>query len=212
MQKIIILGGGGHAKVLIALIKIKGDFEIVGILDIKLEKGTKVLDIPVLGEDNILVDIFNDGVKMVCIGVGGVKDNNIRSRLFDTTKNMGLEIPSLIHPNSFISRESAVTEGAQVMAGAIIQTDTFIDENSIINTGAIIEHDCTVGKHTHICPGVVIGGEVAIGDNSFIGAGATIIQGVKIGKDAFVAAGSIVINNVLDNSKVMGVPAREIND
>lgn len=208
MQKIIILGGGGHAKVLIDLIKIKGDFEIVGILDIQLEKGTKVLGIPVLGEDNLLVDIFNDGVKVACIGVGGVKDNNIRSRLFDTAKDMGFEIPALIHSNSFISTESKIAEGVQVMAGAIIQTNTFIDENSIINTGTIIDHDCAIGKNTHICPGVVMGGEVAIGNNSFIGAGTTIIQGVKIGSDSIVGAGAVVISNVPEGVTVKGVPAK----
>ena len=208
MQKIIILGGGGHAKVLIDLIKIKGDFEIVGILDIALEKGTKVLGIPVLGEDNILTDIFNNGVSTACIGMGGVKDNNIRSRLFDTAKDVGLEIPYLIHPNSFISRESTVAEGVQVMAGAVIQTNTFIDENSIINTGTIIDHDCVVGKNTHICPGVVIGGGVTIRKTSFIGAGATIIQGVKIGNNAIVGAGAVVINNVPEDVTVKGVPAK----
>lgn len=208
MHKIIILGGGGHAKVLIDLIKIKRNFEIVGILDIQLVKGTKVLDVPVLGEDDILVDIFKEGVKMACIGVGSVKDNNIRSRLFDTAKHAGLEVPSLIHPNSFISRKSKIAEGVQVMAGAIIQTNTFIDENSIINTGAIIDHDCVIGKNTHVCPGVVIGGEVTIGDNSFIGAGVTIIQGVNIGNNAVVGVGAVVIKNVPGGVTVKGVPAK----
>lgn len=208
MQKIIVLGGGGHAKVLIDLIKIKGNLEIVGILDTQLEKGTKVLDVPVLGKDNILADIFNNGVNTACIGIGGIKDNNIRSRLFDTTKNIGFEIPSLIHPNSFISRESTVAEGVQVMAGAVIQTNSFIDENSIINTGSTIDHDCVVGKNTHICPGVVIGGGATIGDASFIGAGSTIIQGVKIGNNSVVGAGAVVTNDVSDGLRVKGVPAK----
>lgn len=208
MQKIIILGGGGHAKVLIDLIKMKGNFEIVGILDIKLEKGTKVLDIPVLGEDNILVDIFNNGVKMACIGVGSVKDNSIRCRLFGTAKQIGFTISTLIHPHAFVSSESTVAEGVQIMAGAIIQTNAFIDENSIINTGAIIEHDCNIGAHVHICPGSVVSGGCTVGNGAFVGAGTTIRHEVEIGKNAIVGAGAVVINNVPEDVTVKGVPAK----
>lgn len=207
MQKVIILGGGGHARVLIDLVKMNGNYEIAGILDARLKKRAMVLDIPVLGRDDILANIFNEGVKAACIAVGSVRDNSIRCRLFGAAKQIGFEIPTLIHPNAFVSRESTIAEGVQVMAGVTVQTNTFIGENSIINTGAIIDHDCVVGKHAHICPGVVICGEVAIGDNSFIGAGTTIIQGIKIGNNSIVGAGAVVITDVRDGLNVKGVPA-----
>jgi UDP-perosamine 4-acetyltransferase len=208
LKKIVFLGGGGHAKVLIDLNRIIGKYEIVGILDAQLKKSTRVLDLPVLGGDDLLADIFNNGVRTACIAVGSVKDNSIRCRLFDTAKHIGFTILSLVHPNSFVSRESTIADGVQVMAGVTIQTNTFIGENSIINTGAIIDHDCVVGKHTHICPGVVIAGGVTIGNNSFIGPGATIIQGVNIGNNSVVGAGAVVTNDVSDGLKVKGVPAK----
>jgi len=208
MQKIIILGGGGHARVLIDLIRVNGNYEIAGILDTGLKKGTIVLDIPVLGGDDILADIFSEGIKTVCIAVGSAKDNDIRCRLFDAARHMGFNILSLVHPNSYVSEESTISDGVQIMAGVTIQTKTCVGENSIINTGAIIDHDCIVGKHTHVCPGAVISGGVTIGNNAFIGAGATVIQGIKIGNNSVVAAGAVVINNVPEGVTVKGIPAK----
>jgi sugar O-acyltransferase (sialic acid O-acetyltransferase NeuD family) len=208
MQKIIILGGGGHAKVLIDLMIVNGNYEIVGILDIGLMKGAKVLGVPVLGGDDILTDIFNKGIKTMCIAVGSARDNSTRCRLFDTSKQIGFTISSLIHSNSYVSEKSTISEGVQIMAGVTIQTSTCIGENSIINTGTIIDHDCFVGKHTHICPGVIIAGGVTIGNNSFIGPGATVTKGVEIGNNSVVGAGAVVINDVPDGLMVIGVPAK----
>lgn len=208
MKEIVFLGGGGHAKVLVDLVRIIGKYEITGILDFQLKKGTMILGIPVLGGDDQLSVIFSNGIRTACVAVGSAKDNGVRCRLFDVVRRAGFKIISLVHPNSIVSGESTISDGVQVMAGVTIQTNTFIGENTIINTGAIIDHDCFVGKHTHICPGVVIAGGVTIGDNSFIGPGATIIKGVTIGSNSVVAAGAVVTNNVPDGLKVKGIPAK----
>jgi sugar O-acyltransferase (sialic acid O-acetyltransferase NeuD family) len=211
MQKIIILGGGGHSKVLIDLVRIIGKYEITGILDLHLRKGATVSDIPVLGGDDLLEVVFNNGTRTACIAVGSVRDNDKRCSLFVKAKQIGFTISTLIHPNAFVSRESKITEGVQVMAGAIIQTNSFVAENSIINTGAIIEHDCKIGKHVHICPGAVISGECTIDEGVFVGAGATIIQGVRVGNNCMVAAGAVVINDIPSGTMVMGIPAKRVN-
>lgn len=208
MKKIVILGGGGHAKVLIDLIKTYTLYEIAGILDLQLEVGEFVSKIPVLGDDNLLGELYDRGIMDACIGVGSVKDNGKRKMLYEKVKKLNFNIPALIHSNSVISQESTIAGGVQVMAGAIVQTNTYINENTIINTGAILEHDCTIGKHVHICPGAVISGGCLIGDDVFIGAGATVIQGIKIGINSVVGAGAVVISDVPHNSKVMGVPAK----
>ncbi len=208
MKDIVFLGGGGHAKVLIDLVLTIGEYEIVGILDTKLEKGSKVLNFPVLGGDSLLAGIFDNNVRMACIAVGSARDSSIRCRLYDEAKRMDFEILSLVHPNSFVSGTSTIADGVQVMAGATIQTNSFICENSIINTGAIIDHDCVVGKHVHICPGVVVAGGVTIGNNSFICPGATVVQGVNIGNNSVVGAGAVVIEDVSDGVNVKGVPAK----
>lgn len=207
-NKIVILGGGGHAKVLIDLMHTQDDYEVAGILDSGLEKSSKVLGVPVLGGDELLNDLFKMGVKMACIGVGSVKDNSIRKRLYEKAKQIGFLIPPLSHPHACISKEAKLSEGAQVMAGAIIQVSALIGENTIINTAATVEHDCIIGRDVHICPGAVVSGGVSIGDNVFVGAGATVIQGIKIGEGALIGAGSLVLSDVHAGQKVVGVPAR----
>ncbi len=208
MKRIVILGGGGHARVLIDLIRVINEYEIAGILDSRLNTKDTIAGIPILGGDDMLHGLFSDGITLACIGVGSVRDNSIRKRLYEKVKQVGFSVPCLVHPKAVISDGSKICEGVQVMAGAIIQGESFICENTIINTGAIIDHDCKIGSHVHICPGTVISGGCSIGDSAFVGAGTTVIQGVKIGRNSFIAAGSVVINNIEDNKKVMGIPAK----
>ncbi|MFV1975696.1 MAG: acetyltransferase [Candidatus Scalindua sp.] len=161
-----------------------------------------------INREIVLVDIFRKGIKTACIAVGSVKDSDIRCRLFDAARHMGFNILSLVHRNSYVSEESTISDGVQIMAGVTIQTKTCVGENSIINTGAIIDHDCIVGKHTHVCPGAVISGGAMIGNYAFIGPGATFIKGVKIGNNSVVAAGAVVINDVPEGVTVKGIPAK----
>jgi UDP-perosamine 4-acetyltransferase len=207
-RKIVILGGGGHAKVLIDLIHTQGYYEVAGILDSGLENSSKVLGVPVLGGDELLIELFKTGVKMACIGVGSIKDNSIRKRLYEKAKQIGFLIPPLSHPHAWISEEAKLSEGAQIMAGSVIQASTLIGENTIINTAAAVDHDCIIGRDVHICPGAILSGGVSIGDNAFVGAGTTIIQGIKIGEGALIGAGSVVLTDVPAGQKVVGVPAR----
>ncbi len=207
LDEIILLGGGGHAKVLIDLINTSMQFEISGILDTQLEIGTKVLNVPVLGDDDLLSGLYSKGIKNVCIAIGSVKDNTRRRNLFDKVKQMGFLVPYLLHPQAIISKNVRFSEGVQIMAGVNVQTDSLFKENTIINTGAIIEHDCSIGSHVHICSGVVISGGCTVGDGTFIGAGATVIQGINIGACVTVAAGAVVAKDVPDRSTVKGIPA-----
>lgn len=208
MKRIVILGGGGHARVLIDLIRVVNEYEIAGILDSRLNKEDTIAGIPIVGGDDMLHGLFSDGITLACIGVGSVGDNSIRKRLYEKVKQVGFAVPCLVHPKAVTSDGSRICEGVQVMAGTVIQSNAFIGENSIINSGAIVDHDCVVGKHVHISPGAVLSGGVILGERVFIGAGATVIQGVKIGSNALVSAGAVVIRDVPDGAKVMGVPAK----
>jgi UDP-perosamine 4-acetyltransferase len=202
MDEILILGGGGHAGVLVDLITLLHQYNIVGVLDRKLKRGSEIYGYTVLGNDDLLSDFRNKGIKNICIAVGSIKKNDIRKALFEKVKHSGYFCPSLIGRNVIIA------EGVQIMAGAIIQTGSIIGDDTIINTGSILEHDSIIGKHVHIGPGSVLSGGCTIGDGTFIGAGSTIIQGITIGSEAVVAAGSVVINNIQDNQIVKGVPAK----
>ncbi|RJQ53083.1 MAG: acetyltransferase [Nitrospiraceae bacterium] len=207
-EKIILLGGGGHSKVLIELIRLDNKYRIAGILDPNLRIGDNIADIPVIGGDDLLPALYGKGVRNACIAVGSVKDNSARNSLYKTAKSAGFIVPPLIHPRAVVSGMSEISEGVQVMANAVVQPGCFIGENTIINTGAVLEHDCRVGEHAHISSGSVVSGGCHIGEGSFIGSGSAVIQGIHIGKNAVVAAGAAVVNNVPDNALVKGVPAK----
>ena len=104
-NKIILIGGGGHARVLIDLILMSDKFGIAGILDSELKKGKMVLNIPVLGSDNLLADLYGKGIRNACIAVGSIKDNSKRKMLYEKVKQVGFDMPYLIHPQAVVSKE-----------------------------------------------------------------------------------------------------------
>jgi UDP-perosamine 4-acetyltransferase len=164
--------------------------------------------IPVIATDERLHEIVTKGVVMAANGVGSVKDNGPRRHVYEQLRKAGFTLPQVVHPTAWICKSATLGDGAQVMAGALIQHRVVLDANVLINTGAIIEHDCRIDAHVHICTGVRIGGDVTIGDGAFIGIGTTIRQGIHIGANALVGAGSIVVKNVEPGEFVGGVVAR----
>jgi sugar O-acyltransferase (sialic acid O-acetyltransferase NeuD family) len=211
-DRLVILGGGGHAKVVVELIAALGKFEIQGIIDPNIEAATKVLNVPVLGSDDLLASILAGGTLKAVVAVGSTGDNRLRRILFEKLIQLGFSVPVLIHPHAHVSPSALFSPGVQVMAGAIVQAGTSVAHNTILNTGSITEHDCTIGRHVHLCPGAVLSGGCTVGDNAFIGAGATVIQQIRIGKGAVVGAGAVVIRDVAEASRVSGIPARGPDD
>lgn len=206
-KNIVLLGAGGHASVLAELIKAAGEYKIYGYFDPNMKKGLIIEGVPVLGSDGHLA-LVRKKVRNACIAVGSIHNTSVRRRLFKKAKSLGFKVPFLIHPRSIVASTVDLTEGAQIMAGVVLQPHCRIGENTIINTGSIIEHDCLIGSDVHICPGTVVSGGCSVEDGAFIGSGAVVIQGIKIGRNAVVGAGSVVIKDVPAGEKVCGVPAK----
>lgn len=208
MKQVIGLGAGGHAKVIIEILRLLGEFEIVGLLDANPDaRGKKVLGIEVIGSDSLMPEVFHRGVRHVFIGVGSAGDNGPRASLFIMAKGHGFEIVSAIDSRAIVSPSSNIGQGAIIMAAAVINAEARLGDNVIINTGAIVEHDCTVGDHSHVATGARLAGGVHVGNGAHVGIGATIKQGVRIGPNAIVGAGAVVINDVPEATVVVGVPA-----
>jgi sugar O-acyltransferase (sialic acid O-acetyltransferase NeuD family) len=210
MQKpIIILGAGGHAKVLIDALQ-RQSANILGITDTDPElHGTDVMGIPIIGDDNSILQYGVNDIMLVN-GLGKVNFSNKRMQMYHTFKEWGYIFARVIHPSAVISSGAYLADGVHVMAGAIIQTLVSIGVNTIINTRASIDHECIIGDHVHIAPGATISGGVEIGDSVLIGAGATIIQGIHVGASSIVGAGAVVKKDVPDGVTVVGVPAKVV--
>lgn len=207
---VIVLGAGGHAKVLINALRLLSA-KLLGATDADVGKrGQLLLDVPVMGGDEAVMKYPAETIRLVN-GVGSVCVNTRRRQLFECFKSKGYQFVSVIHPSAIIAPDVVFSEGVQVMAGAIIQSGCHIGINAVINTGCVVDHDCHIGDHVHISPGATLSGGVRVGENAHVGTGATVIQGIQIGRDSLVAAGAVVIRNVPDSASVAGVPAKEAN-
>lgn len=209
MTDVIGLGAGGHAKVVIEILKVNNQFNVIGLLDESDDKvGTKLEGISILGKDSLLPDLYARGVRHAFIGVGTVGHGNRRSMLYETLRQLGFNMISAIHPTAIISSSAQLGVGPTIMAGAVINSGARIGENVIVNTGAIVDHDCVIGDHCHIATGACLSGAVRVGDGTHIGAGAVVRQDISIGKNSVVGAGAVVVDNIPDNVVVIGVPAK----
>ena len=209
-KKIVLIGGGGHCKVVISILKKLDNFEIASIVD-NYKAGSLISGIKIIGTDDDLRDIYKSGIDNALITVGSMRDNTKRYELFKMVKKFGFIFPIIISQEAIIDESIKIGEGTIIMPGSIINIDSSIGKNCIINTGSIIEHECKIGNHCHIAPGVNISGTVNIGKLSFIGTNATIIQSIKIGKNVTIGAGSVVIKDIPDNVIAVGNPAKIIN-
>lgn len=210
-QVCVILGGGGHARVLVDSIACMGGVHVQAILDSDRSLwGTTCFGVPVAGGDDLLPELAANGVNSFVVGVGGVGDNRPRQRLFELGLARGLKPVTVRHPSAICSRWAAVGAGCQLLPGSIVNAGAELGENVIVNSGAIVEHDCRIGKHAHLATGSKLASSVRIGERAHIGAGATVRQCLAIGDDAVIGAGAVVVKDVDRSQTVAGVPARPL--
>ena len=209
MTRIIGFGAGGHAKVVIEILRALGGFDIVGLLDSNPRLlGTSVIGVPVVGDDTLAPMLAQQGIRHALIGLGGAASTWPRRRLFDLVQGQDLELVTAVHPAAIVSPSAVIGGGATIMAGAIVNAGTVLGPNVIVNTGAVVEHDCTIGAHVHVATGARLAGGVTVGEGAHIGIGASIRQNITIGRLAVVGAGAVVVSDVPDEVVVVGVPAR----
>jgi len=211
-QYCVVLGGGGHAAVLIESLRASGLDVVRAILDQNQYLwGKELLGIPILGGDALLPTLVEKGADCFVVGVGMIDNSRTRRRLYEYGLSLHLEPLSVVHPTAFISPSARLGKGCQLLAHSIVNTRAVLGNNVIINSGAIVEHDCVLGDHAHMATGALISGGVEIGSGTIIGLGASVLQGVRIGKESIIGAGAAVVKDVPDNVVAMGVPARLFN-
>lgn len=201
---VIVLGGGGHAKVLIGTLQLQKR-RILGFVD-----PNSTLP-PVLGEQNLGTDdaafAYPPAEVELVNGIGSIGSPGARTAAFERFKAKGYTFATVVHPSASVAPDVEVEEGAQVMAGAVVQPGSRLGINAIINTKASVDHDCVIESHAHIAPGVTLSGKVHVGRGSHIGTGASVIQGITTGAYSIVGAGAVVIRDVPEKATVAGVPA-----
>lgn len=211
MKKLVLLGPGGHASVVLEVLKQYKDIEIIGFTNADNSNDQQYKDFPILGTDEVLEKLIKENKAIhAFITVGSIGDNSLRQKLFEKAISLGYQSLNIIDKSSVIADNIKLKTGNLISPGVIINPKVTIGKNNIINTGAIIEHGSRIGSHTHVAPGGILAGNVEIGDLSHIGLGAKVIEGIKIGKNCLIGAGTVIIKDVPDNSVVVGNPGRII--
>ena len=199
---ILVIGSGGHAKVVVDAIRSNGPASIVVIDDAPGAQGRMLLGVPVSAPASAT---GHQGGFHVAIG-----DND--SRMRKTAELLGALSPRVVvHSRASVSSSSSIGAGAFLAAGCTLGPDCTIGAGVIVNHGAVVDHDCVVGEFAHVAPNATLGGGVSVGRLSMVGAGATVLPGTRIGQRCIIGAGAVVRRDVPDGTTVVGVPAKAID-
>lgn len=193
MSKIYLFGAGGHAKVILDILKLNN-------IIVK-----ELFDDDLSIKDFMGIPVSQDIKSPMIISIG---NNFIRKEI--AIKFSDSIYGKAISKTAIISDNVLIGDGSVIMQGAIIQSSSKISSHVIVNTAATIDHDCIIHDFVHIAPGVNLCGEVEVGEGTLIGAGSTVIQGIKIGRWCKIGAGSVVTKDIPDNTVSVGVPCKVI--
>ncbi|MCR4316852.1 MAG: acetyltransferase [Planctomycetes bacterium] len=209
VTKVVILGAGPHAGVLVDILRHDPLVDIVGFTDIEPSRTTPEFHrIPILGDDRVLADLREiSSADALIVGLGWELLEKRRA-LVEHGTILGYKWVRAIHPKSILTTNVFLGEGTAVMAGAVVGPYSVIGKHSVVNTSCSIDHDAKIEDNVFVGPGAVLGGNVTVGSDTVIGLGANVFDGITIGSNATVGAGALVNKNVPDGATVVGVPAK----
>ncbi len=208
-RRVLILGAGGHGRVVLDILLQAGDHHIVGFLDNNPDiHGRRIDGLPVLGSPQDVAEIApRADIDGVIIAIG---DNGVRRGLARQVEAVGLDLINAVHPSAALAQNATLGRNVVVAAGVVVCAHCQVGDSVILNTGCIIDYQTMIGEGSHICPGVRIAGRVKVESGTFIGIGATVVPKVTLGCESIVGAGAVVIEDVAPLATVVGVPARRV--
>ncbi|MDK2847426.1 MAG: hypothetical protein PWP34_779 [Desulfuromonadales bacterium] len=203
-KDLILVGGGGHCHSVIDVIEALGDYRIAGVLDLPERAGSKVLGYTVIGCDDDIPRLIEEGMNDYVITLGQIKSPDRRISLFREIKSRSGHLPAILSPLAHVSPHAAIGEGTIVMHGALVNAGARVGCNCTINSRALVEHDVQVDDHCHLSTACVINGSVRIGEGTLVGSGAVIRENIVIGPGCIIGAGALVRKSLSPGSLYVG--------
>ena len=202
MRRLLIIGTGGHGKVVLDCAKKSYD----SITFLTNDIHTKSINgYPILFEQETSMDYLINNFDELIVAIG---NNKARLNISMDFNARGMKLATIIHDKAIISEDALIGDGTVVLANAVINSSAVIGKCCIINTGAIIEHDCILKNGVHISPNAAMGGTVFIGEKTWVCVGSSIANNINIGENSVIGAGSVIIEDVPNKVLVVGVPAK----
>lgn len=205
MSALLLVGGGGHAKVVLDIAHAAG-FSVVGFLDPD-PAAPPIGEVRRLGDDATAAALRAQGLALAFVALG---NNRLRRKIGERLRAEGFRLATLVHPSAVVSPSASIGEGTVIMPLAVVNAAARIGEYVIVNTGAIVEHDCVLGDGVHVAPRSALGGCCTLGEEVFFGLGACARPLSRIGAGAIVGAGAVVVGEIMANIVVVGAPARPL--
>lgn len=193
-NKLAIIGAGGHGKV-VGEIALLNHYETIDFFDDRIDNIKNFPFAIVDTVENLKIHFKKYDAFFVAFG-----DNELRSLKIKWLKENELNIVTLIHPNSTVSKFSILGKGTCVMANAVINTGSLVKDGVIINTSASVDHDCFIDDYSHISPNCSLSGAVKIGKLTHLGTGSSVYPGIEIGNNVKSGVGSKIYKNILDGT------------
>ncbi|WP_374079951.1 acetyltransferase [Bdellovibrio bacteriovorus] len=168
-NSILVVGVGGHSKVVSEIIRQNQQWEIAAYID----EGSSLCNF--LGRQ--VITTLNEAreyfptTKYAFVAIGS---NEARKKWHALLQKNDYNIPSFIHPTAWVSDSALIEDGVLVCAKAIVGASCFVGEGTILNCSSVLDHDSQVGTFSHISPGTIVCGGGRIGSNSLIGPGSVI--------------------------------------
>ena len=196
---VIIIGGGGGAKMIIDALKHSNKYKVVGILDDKLEIGTNILGVYVVGNLNNVELLLKIGISNFILAFGVLTQRNVRYDLFLSLKQIGCNFPNILHPSAIVEDSVEMGEGNVILAMANVGSCVTLGNLNYINNNALISHDCVLHDNIHLAPASVLASSIIIESNVLIGMNTTLYYGIRIGSDSTILNGLIINNSISKN-------------
>jgi UDP-3-O-[3-hydroxymyristoyl] glucosamine N-acyltransferase len=157
--KVVIIGAGGHAKIVCDLILKLNKHEIIGFADISVNESMSrktdsifYLNYKIIANQESLTKLF-DQCDHFIIALG---NNKKRAHYYDQMKHQLIPL-CLIHPNANVSSTAIIGQGSVILANAVVNSNSIVAENCILNSGVIVDNDCRVDDHVYLKMGTLVG-------------------------------------------------------